>query len=249
MGIGTPHFLPFDLAAAMHPTPQEALIRLQVVLGLMSHLGAQEDPEGPPSDPFATRAELKSRGYWDHASPWEQEMLGRGKGEYTKLELINLSWKPESVHVLAWALQYLPALAPWDEVAPIEPMLSLNPDMLANPDLQPVLLATEELEAAREIAERWHWRARIRDLEEKGQQPAQGGSFAELVQETANKLAAAGAFTPLDGDFPVQGHPYRSTPKELIWDLTAAAMERHRTLNWLCGYAPGNRWGDTPTEA
>jgi len=25
-------------------------------------------------------------------------------------------------------------------------------------------------------------------------------------------------------------------------------MERHKALNWLCGFAPGNRWDETPTD-
>jgi hypothetical protein len=29
--------------------------------------------------------------------------------------------------------------------------------------------------------------------------------------------------------------------------VKSVAVERHFTLNWLCGYAPGNEWDDTPT--
>ena len=30
--------------------------------------------------------------------------------------------------------------------------------------------------------------------------------------------------------------------------LTSIAQERHKALNWLCGFSSSGRWTDTPTD-
>ena len=40
----------------------------------------------------------------------------------------------------------------------------------------------------------------------------------------------------------------RDLTEEEWREVTSIAAERHFALNWLCGYAPGNRWDATPTE-
>ena len=65
----------------------------------------------------------------------------------------------------------------------------------------------------------------------------------------AEKAASDGLFeSPMGGDFSVFGRPYREISGEEWSQATSIAMERHRALNWLCGYAPANRWDETPTD-
>lgn len=65
---------------------------------------------------------------------------------------------------------------------------------------------------------------------------------------SAERAESDGLFISIDGDFPAFGRAYSSiSPEE--WSIaTSIAMERHKALNWLCGFAPGNRWDETPTD-
>ena len=41
---------------------------------------------------------------------------------------------------------------------------------------------------------------------------------------------------------------YRDLTDEEWSSIRSIAFERHFALNWLCGYAPDNRWDETPTD-
>ena len=112
----------------------------------------------------------------------------------------------------------------------------------------------EELEAARSIAEMWHWRSRTRQLLEEGRPfPPMPGlpftSWDSVVRFTAPRAAERGSIpTPIDEDFPAFGRAYRDLTADEWSQAHSIALERHRALNWLCGRAPGNRWDETPTD-
>lgn len=74
-------------------------------------------------------------------------------------------------------------------------------------------------------------------------------SFDDLAQDAAMAAQERNVFpATIDGDFPAKGKAYRNLT-EMEWsEVRSIAMERHKTLNWLCGYAPGNCWDETPTE-
>jgi hypothetical protein len=70
-----------------------------------------------------------------------------------------------------------------------------------------------------------------------------------MLKMTSSKAAEAGDFeAPIDGDFPAFGKPYRDLTEAEFSVAMSIALERHRALNWLCGYAPGNRGRETPTD-
>ncbi len=46
---------------------------------------------------------------------------------------------------------------------------------------------------------------------------------------------------------PAFGKPYREITDQEWGQVRSISLERHRGLNWLCGYAPENRWEKTPT--
>jgi hypothetical protein len=104
----------------------------------------------------------------------------------------------------------------------------------------------------RELAELWHWRCRTRKLLESGEIPTvlqNGMTMDEIIRLCATKAAEAHAFErPIGDDFPAFGKPFRDISVEESTTATSIAQERHRAFNWLCGYAPGNRWNETTTD-
>jgi hypothetical protein len=48
-------------------------------------------------------------------------------------------------------------------------------------------------------------------------------------------------------DYPAKGKAYRDLNTEEWAEVRSVTVERHFTLNWLCGYAPLNDWDRTPT--
>ena len=55
------------------------------------------------------------------------------------------------------------------------------------------------------------------------------------------------ALETIDEDFKVKGKAFRSLSAGEWSEVGSIIVERHFTLNWLCGRAPGNRWDETPT--
>ena len=51
---------------------------------------------------------------------------------------------------------------------------------------------------------------------------------------------------PVRGDFPAFGTGYRELEPDQYAEALSIAYERHRALNWLCGY--GKSWHETPTD-
>ena len=76
-----------------------------------------------------------------------------------------------------------------------------------------------------------------------------GFTVAQMLQIVSTKAAEGGDFgSPIGGDFPAFDKPYRDLAPEEFSIATSIAIERHRALKWLCGYAPDNRWTETPTD-
>jgi hypothetical protein len=111
---------------------------------------------------------------------------------------------------------------------------------------------SKEIERQHDIAELWHWRSRTRRLQEEGRMPTVvGGNLTvpQMLQMTSSKAAENGDIpTPIDGDFPAFGKSYANLTRQEYAKATSIAQERHRALNWLCGYAPKNKWSETPTD-
>jgi hypothetical protein len=106
-----------------------------------------------------------------------------------------------------------------------------------------------EIEAARNVAELWHWRARTTQLQR--QQPdhmvASEWFRREALPEIAGRAAERGIFVAaLHGDFPAFGKPYAALDDEQYGYCARLAQARHRALNWLCGYA--ERWDDVSID-
>jgi len=190
---------------------------------------------------------LQDSKLWDEMNPDERDFMEIGPAEITPQEHLDANWLSESLVCLLWSLGYVSEIPPYDHEVSTE-IMHLFP---RSPAQAPTLRPTEVIERQRDIAETWHWRARTRQLQESGGMPAllPGGLTVEkMLRMTSEMAAKAGDFpAPINGDFPAYDKPYRELSTQEFSKATSIAMERHRALNWLCGYAPGNRWAETPT--
>ena len=194
---------------------------------------------------------LRDSGLWPAMTPNEQEFIRALPSDVTQQMLINVSWLMESAECLLWSLGLVDALPPYDAQADLNhlkrvPSSSIQ-ELLRNAKLRP----SDVISKARDAAELWHWRSRTRQIQESGEpvQLPDGLRLSKVVQMSAEKAASDGLFgVPLGDDFPAFGRPYRDISSDEWSQATSIAMERHKAFNWLCGYAPGNRWDDTPTD-
>lgn len=194
---------------------------------------------------------LRSSGLWEDTSPSERAIFECPALQLTERQVIDTSWRAESLGCLAWALGLLDQLPAYDTQINPERLLPLIPvDDIGAFIRGARLREASEIERARDIAELWHWRSRTRELEEMGYTPPAGQpKLAEILRDLVPLSAADGMIpAPIGGDFPVLGRAYRDLSPEEWGSVQSIAMERHFALNWLCGYAPDNEWDETPTD-
>ncbi len=171
--------------------------------------------------------------------------------DVTDAALRDVSWLMEASECLLWALGLVEALPPYDTQANIEHLQLLPTGTVQELRLSASLRDPKELSEARNVAELWHWRSRTRQLAESGSEVTlpQGLTLRDVVRHAAEQAVLRGDIAAaVDGDFPLFGRSYAQASADEWANATSIAVERHRALNWLCGHAPGNRWGDTPTD-
>lgn len=199
---------------------------------------------------------IRDQGLWQYLSPWEQEYASRTIVTMTHEEQIDGSWRVESVQALMWALGLPSELPPYDEMADHDILKTIPSEGVTGFIGSASLRPHAEISRAREIAEFWHWRARERYLMEVGEAFDPDGklkaagfqSYDDIVRFTTRMGAENGTIPPcIDDDFPAFGKAYRDLDQHEWAQVRSIAIQRHFTLNWLCGYAPANKWDDTPT--
>jgi hypothetical protein len=186
-------------------------------------------------------------------SPKEKIFLNDANAGNNQQCLTNASWRLEALGTILWALKLIPWLPPYDEqfdgkVMGKIPGNSEIAEFILTTSLRPI----DELNKARNRAELWHWRSRTRELiEEKRPFPAeipQFKSYDEIVRFSAKAANEKDSLEIIDEDFAAIGKAYRDLTDEEWSSIRSIAFERHFALNWLCGYAPDNRWDETPTD-
>ncbi|MEP0845715.1 MAG: DUF4272 domain-containing protein [Phycisphaerae bacterium] len=200
---------------------------------------------------------LRNIGLWRHASPKEKAILRSTWLTMTNQQRIDASWRLESAQVLMWALGMLPNLPAYDAAAEPDILKQVPFDDLPALVQSAAMRSAAEIDAARDVAELWHWRSRTRELIERGERfratpeliAAGIGSFDDIIRVTAKTAAAEGLFPAcIEDDFPICGKAYRDLAEAEWSNVRSITAERHFALNWLCGYAPGNQWDKTPTN-
>lgn len=195
--------------------------------------------------------------YRKHLSPKETVFSRMTLDSVADQPIVDAGWRIESLLTLLWALNVVDRLPDYDVQAHPDMMNGFRDaemdEFVRGAELRP----REEIDHARDVAESWHWRSRTRGLIEDGAefpkdpQLAAAGfySFDDIVRKTAALHADDGTFSAMiDEDYPALGKAYRDLTAEEWWNVRSVTMERHFALNWLCGYAPGHRWDDTPTD-
>ena len=194
---------------------------------------------------------LKAAGLWLDADENEKRFLQAGVDQISAQQRIDAGWLAESIACLFWALRIIPELPPYDQEASQELVNALPANSIEDLVKQAHLRPHEEIRKQRDIAELWHWRARTRRLQEEGHffQLPDGQTIEQIIELAALKGAEDGDFPhPIRSDFPAMGKPYRDLSFEEFAILTSIAQERHKALNWLCGFSSSGRWADTPTD-
>ncbi len=237
------------------PNPTEISARLSVLVRVV-----QWEASAPESGADAAalaagaqraEAELRERGLWDAATPAEQRFLTNSPLAADERARVDASWALEALPPLAWALGLVPELPPYEVVVDAEFVAGFPDASVAELVARAKPRSDAERDRERSLAELWLWRARTRELIERGT-PAPRGfrSFDEIVR----KAAANGQRQKLlgelvDGDFALFGRAYRDLDESEFATVRSLAIERLRAHNWLCGRAPSNRWQDTPLDS
>lgn len=200
--------------------------------------------------------QLRDEGVWESLSPDERQYVTTPIHRLTAQQRIDASWRLEAVQVLMWALKLLDELPPYDQQA-LPTLLESVPRKDVRRFVEGASLRPAgEIDAARDLAELWHWRSRTRQLIAEGRplEPDESmralgiETFDDIVRLTAEHCHQRGMLEVVDQDFAAKGQAYRGLSDEQWSQIRSVTMERHFTLNWLCGYAPENRWDETPTD-
>ncbi len=194
---------------------------------------------------------MRASDLWEFLEDSEREFMQAGVFEATMRQRIDVSWLAESIMCLHWALGRRERIPPYDQESDPDSNRFQKGDKARDLIGTARLRPQAEIDRQRDMAELWHWRCRTHMLLTAKKIPdalPDGMPMTEIIRMTAESAAAEGIFAkPIDGDFPVFGKAYREVSQEELSQLTSIAMERHKALNWLCGYAPENRWSETPT--
>lgn len=211
---------------------------------------------------FARDAKLTRDQYWSNLgsfrkflSPLELSFSRTTRDTMTGAQLIDASWRAEALAAILWALGVFKELPLYDTHSSPE-LFADFPRIDADEFVSSaILLPHDEITKARDIAETWHWRSRTRQLIEDGQpfpmtpelEAAGFTSFDSIVRSSANMHSKDGTFAEMiDEDYPAFGKAYRQLTDD-EWSTTRSITMERFALNWLCGYAPGHRWDETPT--
>ena len=245
-----------DLGIEINPRPaSEVATRLLLLVATANRAALEAGPDPAhlqerEADRFDLIHWLTAERLLDGASSIERVILIAPLGGIDSDQLATASWAGEGAVVLAWALGMtgkIPTYGPSSNVRIAFPGL---PEPWGETDsfLQTARLRDEEqLAHERERAEIWHWRAETEALRRTDHSDETDRETLVAVADVAVEAHQAGLLSAVvDGDFPVDGQPYRTLSEATAETLAAIAFERLRGLNWTCGF--GNSWEDVPTD-
>jgi hypothetical protein len=195
---------------------------------------------------------LKSNGLWNLVTKEEQEFIQSIPPKIKFQQHLNAMWCLESAVVLMWALGLINDFPAFDNQSDPEILKQIPHEGIRKFIDGSKLLIDGEIERKQSLAELWHWRSRTRQLiEEKRTLPQKLGfsSFDQIIQRVANETYKQGDLSQIiNNDFLAKDKPYRDLTDEEWSEVRSITMERHHALNWICGYAQGNKWDKTPTD-
>jgi len=242
----------FEIVSPQHAATRSLCISAVIMRGLVEQW-ISEDPGSV--DDFAEQAEslnewLVQQGLWESLSQDERASLSKAPGEFTQQEIVNASWRAESLAVLLWSLGITETIPDFDEEAEVVALVQNVPflDETGTFIRDATLRDSDALQEGRNLAELWHWRARTYQIQQDPDRYPipEGVSLDEVVQMAARFAEEEGLFKAIDDDFPVLGKPFRQLDEDEYQYVRSISSERHYAMNWICGYAED--WDDVPTD-
>lgn len=195
---------------------------------------------------------IKTNKLWNIMTKEEQEFIQSIPPKTKFQQHLNAMWSLESAAVLMWSLGLITDFPSFDNQSDPEILNKIPHEDINKFINNSRLLSESEIERKRSLAELWHWRSRTRQLvvDKKVPPPNLGFvSFEQIVQKVAYEAQKQGDLSEIiDNDFLVKGKSYRDLSDDEWSEVRSITIERHRALNWLCGYAKGNQWEKTPTD-
>ncbi|MCS6836918.1 MAG: DUF4272 domain-containing protein [Anaerolineae bacterium] len=180
---------------------------------------------------------LQIEGLGEALSYDERNLLRAPLGSWSLNDLARVLDSAERLAVLLWALSHLETLPPYD--TPSNLSLLLMPLEILTPSIDFVWCARlrpqAELEALREEATLWQWRAQAEDLERMGLRTAEGQPMRAVIRQALAHAQAQGRLQRLyEGDVTAFGRPYArlSAPQHAL--ARAISTQRAHAVAWVC---------------
>src|SRR5207245_644776 len=142
----------------------------------------------------------------------EKELLKLKPGIWPRQAIKDASWRAEALGVIAWALNLLDSIPPYDqqhaEASLVRAAEEREPtaEFVSSARVRPAA----EIRAAREIAENWHWRARTtqNQTDPAKYPPPAGWTYQKIIRMAAEHWEKQGLFKAIQDDYPAHGKAY-----------------------------------------
>ena len=210
----------------------------------------------PTAAPMTIDAWLGRENLKQALSPVEKALMAKAPGEWSRKEMVDVSWRREALTALEWGLQLLDSIPPPDSWVPLEDLFDAvaflrNPaDLLAGRSLR----SDKELFEKRDAAEFWFWRCRTTQIQNFSEDEKRRYNFKtskeerrRIVDHAAATGARQGLFRCIGGDFPAVGKPFRDLTLDEWSRVNSTCSERLYGLNWLCNVTAPD-WDNVETN-
>ncbi len=184
-------------------------------------------------------------------SPSESALADLDLGSWSQSQVFENVWRFEALSALLWSLNLLEPMPSYLELVDGHALLQKTPlhSGVARISSAADLRASDEIETQQEAAMFWHWRTRTEMFKRQGMSPPPGETYGATIARAVADAHSTGLVANVkDGDVEVDGLAYGELAQEAWGPIASLSVERHFALNWLCGYAPGNAWDETPTD-
>lgn len=258
--IFTPTLYGGEYFVSKAPHKNEIAIRAYCLSALLVRNEYEMSMQNIESDPiFSTKDTeiLQSLNKWctseeieSSFSTSEHKLYKKKVGTWSRQEIINISWRNQSLGVLLWALSL------YDEMVAYDDGFRLNENLFNRLGvLIPMkefskrikLRSIEEIRFQRDVAEHWHWRCRTHEIIKSGRTSPENTSWNEIITRSADTgYSDKTNPKPINGDFPVNGIAFKDLSEGNFAVIRSSIMERHYALNWLCGYS--KNWDEVSTD-
>ena len=191
----------------------------------------------------------RASGQTELLSRQERWLFDQPPGSWPEQDIVEALWRVEALGVLLWAVRLFDAIPAYDHLFDIDAVQKQVHDLTTPGDLllRATLRLQSDIDAARQVAELWHWRADLAARPDGVAELPLGLTYKDMIEFNASAASERGEIpSPLDGDFPIAGKAYADLSPEELSYAAGIARQRHFALNWLCGF--GKTWDQTATE-